>query len=112
MTPEEAVQFQLDAYNAHDLDRFLTVYDEDVKVYRPPAPEASMAGRSALAQFYGTQRFTLPGLRADLVNRITVGNKVVDHERVFGIGDKPFEVAVVYEVINGRIKTVWFFPGE
>jgi len=111
MTPEQAVQAQLEAYNAHDLETFLQVYDDAVMVYRPPAPEATMVGRAALAEFYGTQRFVLPDLRADLVNRIVTGNKVVDHERVFGIGDKPFEVAVVYEVLEGKIRSVWFFPG-
>ena len=40
-----------------------------------------------------------------------VGNKVLDHERVFGMGEGPFEVAVVYEVVNGKIASVWFFPG-
>ena len=28
MTPEQAVQHQLDAYNAHDLARFLEVYED------------------------------------------------------------------------------------
>jgi hypothetical protein len=110
LTAEQAVQQQLDAYNAHDLDRFLAAYDENVKVYRPPACEPSMVGRAALGQFHGSQRFTLPALRADLLGRIVAGNKVVDHERVFGLGERPFEVAVVYEVRDGRITAVWYFP--
>ena len=36
-TPEQAVQHQLDAYNAHDLPRFLEVYEDDVVVYRLPS---------------------------------------------------------------------------
>ncbi len=112
MTPEQAVQHQLEAYNAHDLERFLHVYAEDVKVYRPPATEPSMAGKAVLAQYYGTQRFTLPGLRAELVKRIALGDKVIDHERVFGVGDKPFEVAAVYHVTDGLIRSVWFFPAQ
>ena len=108
-TPEAIVQHQLDAYNAHDLDRYLQVYADDVEVFRPPQAEASMSGKAALGEFYGKQRFNLPGLRADLVNRIVVGNKVVDHERVFGIQDQPFEVAVAYEVVQGLIRRVWFY---
>jgi len=110
MTPEQAVQHQLDAYNAHDLDRFLAVYDENVRIYRPPASEPSMVGRAALGQFHGTQRFTLPALHAALVRRIVAGNKVVDHERVTGLTEQPFEVAVVYEVLQGKITAVWYFP--
>ena len=32
-TPEELVQQQLNAYNGHDLEAFLAVFAEDVKVY-------------------------------------------------------------------------------
>lgn len=110
MTAEEAVQQQLDAYNAHDLERFLAVYDDGVRIYRPPASEPSMIGKAALGQFHGTQRFNLPALRAELLGRIVAGNKVIDHERVFGLGERPFEVAVVYEVNGGRIAAVWYFP--
>lgn len=110
MTPIEAVQRQLDAYNARDLEGFLSVYDENVKVYRPPAAAPSMSGRAALGEFHRTERFTLPSLHAELLGRIALGSKVIDHERVSGIGDKVFEVAAVYEVLNGKICSVWFFP--
>jgi len=112
MSAADAVQHQLDAYNARDLDRFVAVYADDVKVFRPPAAEPSMEGKSALAHFHGTQRFNLPHLHAELVSRIVAGNKVVDHERVSGIRETPFEVAVVYEVTGGLIRKVWFFPAE
>lgn len=112
MSPQEAVQQQLDAYNARDLERFIAVYADDVQVFRPPVGEPSMVGRQALADFHRTQRFNLPALRAELVNRIVLGNKVVDHERVFGIRDQPFEVAVVYAVRDGLIRSVWFFSPE
>ena len=39
MNPEDPVQRQLDAYNAHDLEHFVAEYHDDVKVYRPPASE-------------------------------------------------------------------------
>jgi hypothetical protein len=112
MTAQEAVQHQLDAYNARDLDRFLAVYAADVKVYRPPAAEPSMDGKAALADFHARQRFHLPKLRAELLNRIVMGNKVFDHERVAGIRDAPFEVVAAYHVVDGMIRTVWFFSGE
>lgn len=109
MSPEAIVQLQLEAYNAHDLDRYLTVYADDVEVFRPPQAEPTMSGKAALAEFYGKQRFHLPGLRADLLNRIVVGNRVIDHELVFGIKDEPFEVAVAYDIVDGLIRRVWYF---
>jgi hypothetical protein len=112
MTPEQAVQHQLDAYNAHDLARFLEVYEDDVVVYRLPSKEPAFTNRGQLAEFYLTQRFNSPALRAELVNRMVVGNVVIDHERVHGVRDRPFEVAASYRVVDGLIRTVWFFSAD
>lgn len=103
------VQRQLDAYNAHDLDRFVAEYADDVKVFRPPAVEPVLSGKAAFADHYARNRFTLPGLHADVVNRIVAGNKVVDHERIAGLGDGIVEAIAVYEIDGERIRTVWFF---
>lgn len=112
LTPEQAVQHQLDAYNARDLARFLEVYDDDVVVYRLPSEEPAYAGLGRLAEFYRTQRFNLPALRAELVARMVIGNVVIDHERVHGVRERPFDVAASYRVIDGLIRTVWFFSGD
>jgi hypothetical protein len=111
-TPEQAVQHQLDAYNAHDLARFLEVYEDDVVVYRLPSSVPAFSSLAQLAEFYRTERFNLPDLRAELLNRIVIGNVVIDHERVHGLRDRPFEVAASYRVVEGRIRTVWFFSGD
>jgi len=111
-SPQALAQEQLDAYNARDLERFLAVYSDDVKVFRPPAAEPALAGKQAFAQFYAGQRFNLPGLHAEVLNRMVVGNKVVDHERITGVREEAFEVAVAYEVRDGLIHTVWMFASE
>ena len=111
MSPEAAVQHQLEAYNARDLARFLAVYSEDVRLYRLPATEPALVGKAALAEMYATQRFNLPDLHAELLNRMVIGNKVIDHERISGVREQAFEVAAVYEVIDGLICTAWFFSG-
>jgi hypothetical protein len=111
MSAEAVVQRQLDAYNARDLDRFLAEFREDVRVYRPPATEPAIAGREAFAAFYATQRFNRPALRAELLNRMVLGNRVVDHERISGVRDEPFEMVVVYQVAGGRIAALWTFDG-
>ena len=108
-TPSALVQRQVEAYNARDLQRFVATYADDVQVYRLPAQQPALAGKTQLAEYYATQRFNRPGLRAEIVNRIALGNKVIDHERVWGIQEGPVEVAAVYEVSGGQIRTVWFF---
>jgi hypothetical protein len=109
---EAVVQEQLDAYNARDLARFVAVYSDDVRLYRLPASEPVLVGKTALGELYATQRFNLPDLHAELVNRMVFGNKVIDHERISGVRDAPFEVAAVYEVVDGLIRTAWFYASE
>jgi hypothetical protein len=110
-SPEAPVQRQLEAYNARDLARFVAEYADDVKVYRPPQAEPVLDGKAALAAHYANHRFNLPQLHAEVVSRMVFGNKVIDQERVTGVGDAAMEVAAVYEVRDGKIAAAWFFSG-
>lgn len=112
MNPEAVVQRQLEAYNARDLQRFLAEYSERVRVYRPPAVEPAITGKEAFGEFYATQRFNHAGLHAELLNRMVFGRKVIDHERISGVREQPFEVAVVYDVVNGLIQCMWSYAAE
>ena len=103
------VQRQLEAYNAHDLERFVAEYTDDVRVFRPPGTEPVLLGKAAFAAHYAANRFNLPALHAEVVNRIVSGDKVVDHERITGLERQTIEAIAVYEVIDSRIRTVWFF---
>ena len=104
----EVVQEQLEAYNARDLERFVATYSDTIRIFRMPAEEPAIAGKAQLADTY-RMRFSSPNLHADIVNRIVIGNKVIDHERVVGIKETPVEAVAVYEVVEGLIETVWFF---
>jgi len=111
--PAAIVQRQLDAYNAHDLAAFVACYAEDVMVYRMPSTAPALAGRAALAAFYGTERFNRPALRADLVGRLVVGGKVIDHEVIVGVDETPRTAIAVYAVAaTGLIATAWFFDAS
>ena len=110
MNPEAVVQRQLDAYNARDLMRFVACYADDVHVWRPPAPQPVIVGRQALSDHYAAHSFNLPGLHAALVGRMVFGNKVIDQERIVGVGEQPIDAAAVYEVnAQSLIAAVWFF---
>ena len=112
MNSEDVVQRQFEAYNARDLAGFLAVYSDDIRAFRPPASEPAIAGKEAFATFYATQRFNHVGLHAELVNRMVLGSKVIDHERISGMREQPFEVAVVYEVIDGLIRRTWSYAAD
>lgn len=112
MSIVDIVQGQVDAYNDRDLNRFVSAYAENILIYRMPSTEPAISGKVQLSEFYSTQRFNLPGLRAEIVNRIVLGNKVIDHERIWGIRDGPIEVAAIYEVVEDLIARAWFFAPE
>ncbi len=110
MSPIDApVRRQLDAYNAHDLARFVAEFADDVEVYRPPAPQPVLRGKAAFAEHYTKNRFTLPALHAEVVGRMVSGRYVVDHEHVTGLQDGVLDTIVVYEVVDGRIRRVWLY---
>jgi len=111
MTASDVVQRQLEAYNARDLEAFAATYSDEVRLYRMPATEPTTSGKAQLREVY-RQRFASPSLHAEIVTRIAIGNKVIDHERVVGIREQPVEVVAVYEVEGEHIHTVWFFYPE
>ncbi|HEX4417350.1 MAG TPA: nuclear transport factor 2 family protein [Kofleriaceae bacterium] len=108
-SPVDPVHGQFEAYNAHDLEGYLAHFHDSVKTYRMPSTEPSIVGKAALREFYATQRFNQPGLKAELLSRIVLGNKVFDHERISGLTPQPIEMVAVFEVTGGLIQTAWFF---
>ena len=109
--PVDVVEEQLQAYNARDLDRFAATYSDDIRIWRKPTDEPAIVGQAQLRETY-RKRFEATNLHAEILNRIVIGNKVIDHERVVGIKDVPIEAVAVYEVTAGRISRVWFFYPE
>ena len=112
-SPEAVVQKQLEAYNARDLDAFIATYAEDVQLFDLP-DKLLLRGHAELRERY-QRTFADPRLHAEILNRIVVGNTVIDHERVrvtFPDGPGTVEAVAIYEVLDGKIATVWFRAGE
>jgi hypothetical protein len=102
-------QAQLDAYNAHDIDAFVSCYHPQVQIYDLHSGALTMQGHAAMRERYGKMFQTKPELHATLVNRIVVNNTAVDHERVVGLVDGTLvEVIATYQVEDGVILRVWF----
>lgn len=109
MSVELPVEAQFNAYNAHDLEAFLACFSEAFKGYRMPTESPSTVGKGALRTFYAEHRFNNPLLRAELLSRTVIGNKVFDHELIYGLSPEPLESMAVFEVEGGLIKTAWFY---
>lgn len=102
-------QKQLDAYNAQNLEEFLSVYSEDVKVMEFPTNAVTTNGIAEMRERYGRLFKENPHNHAALVSRIVKGNKVIDHEHVTGRADGIERQAVaIYEIENEKISKVWF----
>lgn len=107
-SPTGLAQRQLDAYNARNIDAFLEPYADDVEVYTFPN-ELRYKGKETMRRQYGAMFERTKALHCELVNRIAVGNTVIDHERVTIAPDKPvIEAVAIYGIENGRIRRVYF----
>ena len=110
-SPETVVQRQVEAYNARDIEAFLSFYADDVVIRRLPGGEVAWDGKEAMRPRY-TKRFTEnPELFCTITQRIVHGDWVVDHELVTGVVERPrVRAAATYEVKDGLIQNVWFLP--
>jgi catechol 2,3-dioxygenase-like lactoylglutathione lyase family enzyme len=105
---ERAAQGQLDAYNAHDIEGFLRWYTEDV-VATEGDGRVIFSGLEAMRERY-TSLFKSEGLHCQLKNRMVLGQRVIDHERIVRhVGATPFEAIAIYTVTpQGLIQSVQF----
>ena len=76
-----------------------------------PPTEPALVGRAALADYYAKNRFNIPTLHAELVNRMAFGNKVIDQEIVTGLPTGRMDAAAIYEITPQGIAKVWFVSG-
>jgi hypothetical protein len=106
VTPVEVVDKQLEAFNERNLDSFLATYAEDARVHDLQNGRPSLVGRPAISEVY-SKAFQNQGLRAEILARLAVGNKVIDHERGWGIGSGPTDFVAVYEVEGDFIRNAW-----
>jgi hypothetical protein len=107
----EPVEGQLEAYNAHDLEQFLSHYAPDVELHKiVPNGTSVVRGLDAMRQSYAFLDNVPAGFRAEIVSRMVAGRYVIDHERI-SVPDKgSFEGVAIYEVKDKTISRVWFLP--
>ena len=103
---EAVVQSQLDAYNARDIDAFMTTYSDNIELFNFPN-KLFQKGASKMTASYGKFFDSTPDLRCEIKNRIVIGNKVIDEEFVTVNGSN-FSAVAIYEVENGKIAKVTF----
>jgi hypothetical protein len=105
---EKLAQEQLDAYNNRDADAFILPYAENVKVFNFP-DQLLYEGRDEMYGLYGRMFSRTPDLHCKLVNRIVLGNTVIDQEEVtIRKEEPPMRAIAIYKIIDGKIAEVYF----
>ncbi len=113
MKPETIVQNQLEAYNARDLDKFLSCFAPDIELFNFKEQTPFVQGMEKLRSVYKEVFDSSPKLHATLDNRMVFGDKIIDYEKVTGRKGIDFlEVIVIYEVANLLINRVTYIRKE
>lgn len=106
-SPEDIVQRQLNAYNGHNLNAFMELFADDVKIFNFPN-DLVAEGKDMMRQNYGFIE-QVPALHCKLVSRTILRQTVIDHERVtFNAASQPVEVIAIYKVKEDKISEVYF----
>lgn len=110
---ETAIQRQLEAYNARDLERWLATYEADAKQYLLHAGLLASSHEAIRKRLM--DRFNDPALHAQLVSRTVMDYVVIDHElvrRTFPDRLGTVEMICIYEVHAGLIVKATFAIGQ
>jgi len=98
-----------EAFNEHDLEELLSLYDDEAQHYSPklklrlPETNGLIAGKDALRAWWQDAFDRLPGLHYKVV-RLTANENRVFMEYVRQVGSEPdMDVAELLEVRDGKI---------
>jgi imidazolonepropionase-like amidohydrolase len=109
-TPAAVVQRQVEAYNAHDVERFVATYAEDAEIFDSPGAAAPrLSGRESIRADYSALFRDFPDSHCTVVNRVLEGPYVFDQELcTFAQTAAPLRATSIYLVEGALIKRVWF----
>jgi uncharacterized protein (TIGR02246 family) len=108
MSSVEVVQRQLDAYNAQDIEAFMVTYAPDCQICDLNGA-VTQNGHADIRARYSAMFAQFPENHARLVNRMTLGSVVIDHEDVVrGPNGPRLDAIAIYTVKNGLIVRVDF----
>lgn len=103
---ESLVNQQLKAANENNIDAFISNYANDVKLFDFPN-QLREEGASTVKKNYGEFFKQNPDLRVKVLNRIVIGNVVIDEEEITSNGNSYRDISI-YEIENGKIVRVTF----
>lgn len=105
---ETFISNHVDDYNRHDVDALVSAFAPDVKIHSLDTGKVLMEGRENIRAFYN-EKFDYPKLYSDVVERLTIGEKVIDKQIFTSEADTMMIKAVtIYYFKDNLIQDVWF----
>jgi hypothetical protein len=98
-----------DAFNAHDLEQLLSLYDEDAQHYSPklkirqPETNGLIKGKTALRAWWRDAFVRLPTLHYELVRLTPFENRVFMEYMRHVAGEEDLYVGEMLEIENAKI---------
>lgn len=116
-SPDEIVERYMAAYNDHDVEAMLELVHPDIQWLSVDGDQVSVEtdGAEALAEAMRGYFETVPSTRSSIEMMIVSGNRVSVRERAHwkSSGKARSQTALsVYELVDDRIRRVWYFPAE
>jgi hypothetical protein len=105
LTPLQIVNERMRLFNEHNFEAFIKLYNKDVKVYTYP-DKLMGTGSDRLASIFKSD-FEKKSINVKIVNQISNGRYVINHELVTNKG-KETKYVSIYEVRDGLITSVGF----
>jgi hypothetical protein len=106
-SPVQLVQAHLDAINQHDVDGALSVISRDV-VVRSNETIDTGNDYALYADYLNNLLATNPHVKADLLDRMSLGEVVIDEFILVGLERGSFHALAIYEIRRGKIAEIRF----
>lgn len=110
MSAVDVVQAQVEAYNAQDLEAFCALFAEDCTIADLNGP-VTQQGLAQIRERYRAMFAQYPQNKAHIVNRMVVGDVVIDHEDIARNPELRLNAVAIYTVRDGLIQRVDFVRG-
>ena len=101
----EVVNKRMAYYNLHNFEKFIQLYDDDVKIYTYPN-QLLGTGTDNITSIF-EPKFASKSIQVQIVSQMNNGNYVINHEIVTENGIDTKYVSI-YEVNEGLITSVKF----
>lgn len=116
-SPGDVVERYLAAYNDHDVAAMLALAHPDIRWLSIDGDRLRVEteGADALGEALRDYFETVPSARSTIESMMVAGNRVSVRERAHWeskSGPQSQAALSVYEIADGQVRRVWYFPAE